>query len=84
MIAPGACGMCRLDTVTKTKTVQLIQQNFKVEPDQRRLVESVFPMVQDAIRDGVYLPHRGSTLCSRRYSGYWRECEHEFGGRVAD
>ena len=84
MIAPGASGMCRLDTITKTKTAQLIQQNFKVGPDQRRLVESVFPMVQDAIRDGVYLPHRGSTLCSRRYCGYWRECEHEFGGRVAD
>jgi hypothetical protein len=39
-------------------------------------------MVQDSIRDGVYLPRRNSPLCSRRYCRYWRECEREFGGRV--
>ena len=28
MITPGANGMCRLDTVTKTKIVQVIQQTY--------------------------------------------------------
>lgn len=82
MITPGASGTCRLDTLTKTKTVQLIQQSHEVRQAERTLAEHLFPMVQDSICDGVYLPRRNSTLCSRRYCGYWRECEREFGGRV--
>lgn len=84
MVTPGASGACRLDTLTKTKTVQLIQQTYDAGPDQRKLAENLFPMVQDSIRDGVYVPHRNSPLCSRRYCGYWRECEREFGGRVSE
>lgn len=82
MITSGASGVCRLDTLTKTKTVQLVQQSHEVRQEERTLAEHLFPMVQDSIRDGVYLPRRNSTLCSRRYCGYWRECEREFGGRV--
>ena len=78
MITPGATGACRLDTLTKTKTVQLIQQAYEAGPEPRKLAESLFPMVQDSIRDGVYLPRRNSALCSRRYCGYWRACEREF------
>jgi RecB family exonuclease len=50
MITPGASGTCRLDTVTKTKTVQLVQQTYHVGPEQRRYAEGLYPMVQDAIR----------------------------------
>jgi len=84
MITPGASGLCRLDTVTKTKTVQVIQQTYDVGPEERRFAETLYPMVQDSIRDGVYPPHRSSPLCSRRHCGYWRECEREFGGRVPE
>ncbi|HEY4961014.1 MAG TPA: PD-(D/E)XK nuclease family protein [Terriglobales bacterium] len=83
MITPGASGLCRLDTVTKTKTVQVIQQSYQVGAEDRRFAETLYPMVQESIRDGIYPPHRGGPMCSRRYCGYWRECEHEFGGRVA-
>jgi hypothetical protein len=84
MIMPGAGGSCRLDTLTKTKTVQVIQQTYDVGAEERRFAEALYPMVQDSIRDGVYPPHRGSPLCSRRHCGYWRECEREFGGRVPE
>jgi CRISPR/Cas system-associated exonuclease Cas4 (RecB family) len=84
MITPGASGSCRLDTVTKTKTIQVIQQTYDVGSEERHFAETLYPMVQDSIRDGVYPPHRGSPLCSRRYCGYWRECEREFGGRVPE
>lgn len=30
MITPGASGLCRLEIVTKTKTVQVIQQRYQV------------------------------------------------------
>jgi RecB family exonuclease len=84
MITPGASGLCRLDTVTKTKTVQVIQQSYQVGAEDRRFAETLYPMVQDSIRDGIYPPHRSNPMCFRRYCGYWRECEREFGGRVAE
>lgn len=82
MITPGASGVCRLDTVTKTKTVQLVQQSCQIGPEERRYAETLYPMAQEAMREGIYLPRRGSPLCSRRYCGFWRECEREFGGCV--
>jgi hypothetical protein len=54
MITPGASGLCRLDTVTKTKTVQVIQQTYEVGPQDRRFAETLYPMVQDSIREGLY------------------------------
>lgn len=82
MITPGATGACRLDTVTKTQDVQLVQQSCTIDAEERRYAETIYPMVQDGMRDGIYTPRRGSPLCSRRYCGYWRECEREFGGRI--
>ena len=84
MITPDASGLCRLDTVTKTKTVHVIQQSYQVGTEDRRFAETLYPMVQESIRDGIYPPHRSSPMCSRRYRGYWRECEQEFGGRVPE
>jgi len=52
MVTPGASGSCRLDTVTKTKTVQVIQQTYDVGAEERRFAEALYPMVQDSIRDG--------------------------------
>jgi RecB family exonuclease len=84
MITPGASGECRLDTVTKTKTVQVIQQTYAVGQEERRFAETLYPMVQDSIRDGIYPPHRSNPLCSRKHCGYWRECEREYGGHVPE
>lgn len=83
-ITPGASGLCRLDTVTKTKTVEVVQQTYNVGTEERRFAETLYPMVRESIRDGIYLPHRSSSMCSRRHCGYWRECEREFGGRVPE
>ena len=84
MITPGAGGLCRLDTVTKTKTVQVVQRSYQLGAEDRRFAKTLYPMVQESIRDGIYAPHRSSPVCSRRYCGYWRKCERQFGGRVAD
>jgi len=42
MITPGASGPCRLDTVTKAKTVQVVQQSYQVASEDRRFAELVF------------------------------------------
>lgn len=84
VITPEASGLCRLDTVTKSKMVHVVQQSFQAGAEDRRFAETLYPMVKESIRDGIYPPHRNSPMCSRRYCGYWRECEREFGGRVTE
>jgi RecB family exonuclease len=84
MITPAATGACRLDTVTKGKTVALVQKSFCVCERDRQYAEIVYPMVQDSIREGIFLPRRGGSLCSKRHCGYWRICEREYGGSVRD
>jgi hypothetical protein len=56
MITPGSSGSCRLDTVTKTKTVELVQQSCEIGAEERRYAERLYPMVQEAMRDGIYPP----------------------------
>lgn len=82
--ARGASGPCRLDTVTKGRTIALTQKNFLVGPADRRYAETIYPMVQESIRERVFLPRRSSNLCFRKYCGYWRSCEREFGGTVRE
>ena len=82
MITPAATGVCRLDTVTKGKTVDLIHKSFTVTEADRRYAEALYPMVQDSIREGIFLPRRNSPLCSRKYCGFWKICEQEYGGSV--
>ena len=82
MITPEATGFCRLDTVTKGRTVRLSQKSFQVGAADRRYAETIYPMVQESIREGIFLPRRSSGLCSRKYCGYWGSCEREFGGVV--
>lgn len=38
--------------------------------------------VIDSYRSGTWTPNRKSFLCSRRWCGWWEECEKEWGGRV--
>jgi RecB family exonuclease len=82
MITPAASGDCRLDTVTKGETVRLIHKSFAVTDQDRQYAETIYPMVQDSIRDGIFLPRRNSPLCSRRYCSFWKRCEQEYGGEV--
>jgi hypothetical protein len=72
MITPTASGTCRLDTMTKGKTVSLIQRSFCVNDKDREYAETIYPMVQDSIREGIFLPRRSSSLCSRRYCAIGR------------
>src|SRR5579862_3305297 len=82
MITPAASGACRLDTVTKGKTVSLIQKSFFINEKDRHYAETIYPMVQDSIREGIFLPRSSSPLCSRRFCGFWNVCEKEYGGSV--
>ncbi len=83
-ITPGASGDARLDTLVKTKTVQLIPQSYTVGEQDLRATEVLYPLVREGIRKGLYLPNRQSLTCSRRNCAFWRHCEREFGGAVEE
>jgi RecB family exonuclease len=83
-LAPGATGEARLNTLVKTKTVQLIQQSYRVSEADLKSTQILYPLVQEGIRNELYFPNRQSTLCSRRNCAFWRQCEREFGGIVEE
>jgi hypothetical protein len=83
-ITPGASGEARLDTLVKTKTVQLMQQTYTVGLQDLQATEVLYPLVQAGIASGLYFPNRQSLTCSRRHCCFWRHCEREFGGAVPE
>jgi hypothetical protein len=83
-ITPTASGGARLDTLVKSKTVQLVQQSYMVSEEDLRATEILYPLVRDGIASGLFFPNRQSLLCSRRHCGFWRQCQQEFGGTVTE
>jgi putative RecB family exonuclease len=82
-ITPKATGKARLDTIVKLKReIKIIPQVFEITPADKRSIETLYPLAQEGMRSGLYLPNRNNFLCSRNYCPYWRECEREFGGQV--
>ncbi len=46
------------------------------------MTEKLYPLVAEAMREGIYLPNRSSNLCSYKHCAFAATCEAEFGGRV--
>lgn len=81
--APGhAIGI--VDTLVKTKTPALCQHVHQVDETDIQQVERMYPLVQEAMRNELYVPNRASNLCSRKQCAFWRACEREFGGSVSE
>jgi CRISPR/Cas system-associated exonuclease Cas4 (RecB family) len=72
----------RLDVLTKTKTPAYVKLQTGLAEADYAYAESIYPLVAEAMDEGLYLPHRGGNLCSRRHCAYWQACEAEYGGTV--
>ena len=48
----------------------------------RRRSASDGRLVQESMREGIYIPQRSSNLCSYKHCAFAATCEAEFGGRV--
>ncbi len=83
-LCPQASGEARVDTLTKTKVPALIQMDCTINESDRAATEKLYPAVQQGIRAGHFLPNRAHFMCSKRYCGFWRTCEKEWGGRVTE
>lgn len=72
----------RLDVLTKTATPAYVMlKTGLAEPDYANAA-AIHPLVSQAMDEGLYLPNRGSNLCSRRHCAHWQACEAEYGGHV--
>jgi RecB family exonuclease len=83
-LAPNASGLVQLDTLVKNKTPKRVEQSFEITEADIRATDTIYPLAQQAMRTGYYMPNRLSMLCSRRHCPYWRRCEKEFGGEVSE
>jgi len=83
LVEPGKIGRgARIDTLTKAKQPGFYSHTLTIDDDQARFAERIYPMVAEAIGDGLYLPNRGNESCSRKHCPFWQSCEAEFGGTV--
>ncbi len=81
-LEPRSNGRARLDTLVATKTPQLVKIEHEITVQDQLLTQSLYPLVREGIREGLYFPNRGANLCSRRYCNFCDACEREFGGKV--
>jgi RecB family exonuclease len=84
MLTPGASGVGRIDTLTKTKTVALHSQTTEVSMADRKHAERLYSITLDQMRTGLIKPNRGSWCCSKRFCSFWETCQDEYGGTVAE
>ncbi len=86
LLCPHSRGRGQLHYMVKGRSakskVRAIPFTRDIGPAETLYAESVYPAVQESMRDGVYLPRRTSRLCSRKYCPFWERCEAEFGGTV--
>ena len=66
----------------KTKTPKVQRVRWTPNDSDIMLANSMVGFVKKGIEKGVFIPNRGSFLCSKRFCGYWKECQSEFGGTV--
>lgn len=83
-ITPGASGKVIVQTLVKTKTPQLVEQNHTVKDADIRHTQIIYPLAQEGMRSGLYSPNRNSMFCSRKGCAFWKACQEEFGGEVAE
>jgi hypothetical protein len=84
LLCPESRGRARLDTLVKAKTIQYVPQSIEIGPDDVEYAETLYPLVQLAMRDGVFYPRRDHCICSRKHCSFWRDCEKEYGGKVKE
>jgi CRISPR/Cas system-associated exonuclease Cas4 (RecB family) len=85
-LCPHSRGTAAVHYIVKgrsaTSTPKVVPFSTNITPADVQYVESIYPAVQEAMRDGLYLPNRNSRLCSHKLCSFAGACEREFGGRV--
>ena len=72
----------RIDYLIKTKEPKIMKGTMTVDDEDKRFWMNTVARVADGIQKEVFIPNRGSMMCSKRWCGYWRQCEANWGGKV--
>jgi hypothetical protein len=80
-LCPNANGEARVDFLVKNKTPKLVQQAYAVKSCDLEETERMYPLIQQAIRSGLFLPNRSNYMCSRKYCSFWRACQRNSAAR---
>ena len=83
-LLPAADSCVHIDSLIKTKTVQVVRHTLELTPQDLETTKVLYPLAQDAMQRNTFVPNRLSLSCSRRHCAFWRQCEREFGGHVPD
>jgi hypothetical protein len=81
-LADGASGVIRSDTLVNSENPHCACQVWEINEADIQLTDAIYPVAQEAMRRGYYMPNRGSVHCSRHQCPHWRRCEQDFGGVV--
>jgi RecB family exonuclease len=81
-LVPDCGGLVQLTTLVATKKPQVVVMAYEVSDADIRLTETMYPAVQESMRQGRVLPNRESNLCGQKYCPFWQQCEKDWGGKV--
>ena len=81
-LAEAPSGLVRSDILVTGSTPQLITEKWKASAADVQWTDALYPLAQEAMRRGYYMPNRNSIHCSRHHCPCWRRCEQDFGGVV--
>ena len=68
-----------MDTPVATKSAQVITQEYTVSPADLKMTEKLYPLVREAMCEGIYFPNRGSNLCNRKHCNFAEACGFVWG-----
>ena len=71
-----------LDYLIKNKKPKDQQARWKPNKQDRQYVLGLIEHVANGVKKEVFIPNRNNMMCSKKFCGYWQECEKKYGGRV--
>ena len=81
-LVEGASGVVRSDILVTGGNPRHAVHTWEVTAGDIQWTDALYPLAQQAMQRGYYMPNRSSTGCSRHQCPYWRRCEQDFGGMV--
>jgi hypothetical protein len=66
-LAEAPSGLVRSDILATGSTPQLITEKWEVSPADVQWTDGLYPLAQEAMRRGYYMPNRNSIQCSRHH-----------------
>ena len=86
LLCPHSRGQAAIHYMVKGRSEKSVAKTVpftrEIGPSEVTYAESVYPAIQESMRNAIYLPSRTSRFCSRKYCPFWKTCEKEFGGKV--